>query len=95
MERGDPLVFYRNKYSRYDAVGRVDTKFETEYIRHHLWNGGSAISIYTVEDYDDSVSLDRSVVNRFIGYQDDFWPQGLWKVADDRPVERLLQRVGL
>lgn len=95
MEAGDTLVFYRNHHSRYDAVGRVGTMFETGYIRYEYWNGGPATSVYTVEDYDDSIELEREEVNRILSYEQDFVPNGLWKVADDRPAERLIRRVGL
>lgn len=95
MQPGDSLVFYRNRHSRYDAVGRVGTTFETEYIRDRFWDGGPATSVYTVEGYDDSISLEPAVVNRILGYDEDFWPQGLWKVADGRPTGRLEERVGL
>lgn len=94
MEPGDPLLVYRNEESRYTATGRVGQFWHTTYVRDEFWNGGPAIDIYTVEDYRE-VELDRQTVNRMLGYEENFWPQGLWRVADDRPVERLIGRIGL
>lgn len=95
MEPGDPLVFYRNRHGRYDAAGRVDSKIETEYIRDRYWGGGPAVTVYTVEDYDESVRLSREQVNETLCYKADFHPQGLLRVSDDRPTARLARRVGL
>lgn len=41
------------------------------------------------------MELDRQTVNRVLGYEENFWPQGLWRVADDRPVDWLLRRIGV
>lgn len=48
MERGDPLLIYRNAM--------------------------------------------RQTVNRLLGYEESFWPQGLWRVSDDRPTDRVVRK---
>lgn len=93
MESGDPLLIYRNSLSKYTATGRVGPFWHTTYIRDEFWNGGPAIDIYSVEDYEE-INLDRPTVNNDLGYEEDFWPQGLWRVADNRPVGQLLRRLG-
>lgn len=93
MEPGDPLLVYRNSESQYTAMGRVGPFWHTTYIRDEFWNGGPAVDIYAVEDYRE-FEIDRQTVNGVLGYKESFWPQGLWRVADDRPVDRLLQRIG-
>lgn len=92
MELGDPLLVYRNSQSRYTAVGQVGPFWKTEYIRDEFWNGGPAIDIYAVEDYHE-VNLTRQTINRALRYKENFWPQGLWRVADDRPTDELLGRI--
>lgn len=92
MERGDPLLVYRNSQSRYTATGRVGPMAHTEYVRDEYWDGGPALDIYVVEEYDDSIEVDPEVINRLLGYEESFWPQGLWRVADDRPTARVVER---
>jgi hypothetical protein len=92
MERDDPLVIYRNSKSRYTATGRVGPMAHTEYVRDHYWDGGPALDIYVVEDYDDSIDVDPKTINRMLGYKDSFRPQGFWRVSDDRPIERVAQK---
>lgn len=93
METGDPLLIYRNSESRYIAYGRIGPFWHTEYVRDEFWDGGPALDVFAVEDYRE-IDLSREAVNRKIDYEPDFWPQGLWRVADDRPVDRLLDRIG-
>jgi hypothetical protein len=92
MERGDPLLFYRNETSRYAASGRVGPMTHTEYVRNEFWGGGPALDVYVVEEYDGSVDADRETVNRLLGYEESFWPQGFWRVADNRPTDQVIQR---
>lgn len=92
MESGDPLLIYRNSQSRYTATGRVGPFWHSPYVRDEYWNGGPAIDIYTVEAYRE-IDVEPRTVNRLLGYEENFWPQGLWRVADDRPVNRLLDRI--
>jgi hypothetical protein len=92
MERGDPLLIYRNSVSRYTATGRIGPMAHTEYVRDKYWSGGPALDIYAVEDYDDSIDIEPAAVNELLGYEESFWPQGFWRVADDRPVGRVVQR---
>lgn len=95
MEPGDPLLIYRNSQSKYTAAGRVDAPlWHTEWVRDEFWNGGPALDVFHVQDF-EGIDLERKAVNRALDYQEDFWPQGLWRVADHRPVEGFLRRVGL
>lgn len=92
MEPGDPLLIYRNSVSRYTATGRVGPMAHTEYVRDEFWSGGPALDIYAVEEYDDSVDIEPDAVNELLGYKQSFWPQGLWRVADDRPADQVVRR---
>lgn len=92
MEPGDSLLIYRNRLSKYTATGRIGPFWHTTYIRDEFWNGGPAIDIYSVDDYEE-VDLSRETVNGALGYKDNFWPQGLWRVAEDRPIDRLLRQI--
>lgn len=92
MERGDPLLVYRTETSRYTATGRVGPMTHTEYIRDEYWDDGPALDVFLVEDYDDEHTIERSSVNRLLEYKQSFWPQGLWRVSDDRPVQRVVDR---
>lgn len=93
METGDPLLIYRNSLSKYTATGRVgEFWLDTDYVRDEYWSGGPARDVYTVENYRE-IDLSREAVNNALGYKESFWPQGFWKVGDDRPVDRLLRRL--
>ncbi len=89
MEPGDSLLIYRNSMSRYTATGRVGPMAHTEYIRDEYWGGGPALDVYVVEDYDDSIDVEPETVNELLDYEKSFWPQGLWRVSDDRHTERV------
>lgn len=92
MELGDPLLVYRNSESRYTATGRVGPMTRTEHIRDEYWDAGPALHVYVVEEYNDSIDVEPEAVNNLLGYEESFWPQGLWRVADDRPTERVVRR---
>jgi len=92
MERDDPLLIYRNSESRYTATGRVGAMAHTEHVRDEYWGGGPALDIYAVESYDDSINVEPETINRLLGYKESFWPQGFWRVSDDRPTERVVQK---
>ncbi|ELZ42019.1 hypothetical protein C463_11436 [Halorubrum californiense DSM 19288] len=95
MERDDPLVIYRNSKSRYTATGRVGPMAHTEYVRDQYWDGGPALDIYAIENYDDSIDVDPETINRVLGYKDSFRPQGFWRVSDDRPIERVARKFNI
>jgi hypothetical protein len=95
MARGDPLLFYRNSKSRYTATGRVGQMAHTEYVRDTFWDGGPALDVYVVEDYEDSIDVDPGTINNLLGYEKNFWPQGFWRVADDRPVGKVVRRLDI
>lgn len=92
MEPGDPLLIYRNSVSRYIATGRVGPIAHTVYVRDEFWGGGPTLDVYVVEDCDDSIDAEPELVNELLGYQETFWPQGLWRVADDRPTGQVIRR---
>lgn len=94
MEPGDPLLVYRNSTSQYHATGRVGAFWRTTYIRDEFWNGGPAIDIFAVEEYDE-VDVSPETVNDILGYKETFWPQGLWRVSDDRPTQRVVRRFNI
>ena len=94
MESGDDLLFYRNGQGHYFATGTVGAMFRTEYVRDNLWNGGPAIDLYTVEEYDESIRLESHVLNDVLGYDSSYYPRGLRRVADHRPTDRLDRRLG-
>lgn len=95
MEQGDPLLIYRNSKSRYVASGKIGPMTHTEYIRDEYWNGGPALDVYVVEEYNDSIDVERNVVNRLLDYEESFWPQGLWRVSDDRPIHELVRKLNI
>lgn len=45
-----------------------------------------------VEGYNDSIDVEQETVNRLLGYEESFWPQGLWRVSDDRPTNRVVRK---
>lgn len=92
IERGDQLLIYRNSVSRYTATGRIGPMAHTEYIRDEYWDGGPALDVFAVEGYDDSIDVEPAAVNELLGYEESFWPQGLWRVSDDRPTDRVVRR---
>lgn len=92
MEQGDPLLVYRNSESRYVATARIGPFWHTTSVRDEYWNGGPALDIYAVEDYAE-LGLERETVNRVLGYEETFWPQGLWRVAEDLSIDRILHRL--
>lgn len=91
MEVGDPLLIYRNSMSKYHAKGRIGPFWHTTYIRDEFWNGGPAIDIFSVEEYEE-IDVEPEQVDELLGYKDTFWPQGLWRVSDDRPTDRVVRR---
>lgn len=91
MAPGDPLLIYRNSESQYAATGRVGPMAHTEYVRDEFWGGGPALDVFVVQNY-EPVELDRGTVNELLGYEESFWPQGLWRVSDDRPADAVVRR---
>lgn len=91
MERDDPLLIYRNSERRYTATGRVGPMVHTEHIHDEHWGGGPTLDVYVVEGYDDSIDVEPETVNRLLGCEESCWPQGLWRVSDDRPTDRVLR----
>lgn len=91
METGDPLLIYRNSTSQYHAKGRVGPFWHTAYIRDEFWEGGPAIDVFAVEEY-EKINVEPEDINNILGYEEHFWPQGLWRVSDNRPTDRVVHR---
>lgn len=94
-ERGDQLLIYGNSESRHTASGRVGPMTHTEYIRDEFGDGGPALDVFVVEDYDDSLDAAPERINEMLGYEESFWPQGLWRVSNDRPTARVVREFGI
>lgn len=94
METGDPLIIYRNSTSEYHATGRIGEFWHTTSIRDQFWEGGPALDVFSVEEYEE-INISREEVNEALGYKSTFWPQGLWRVADDRPTDQLVRKLDL
>jgi len=93
MEVGDPLLIYRNSSGKYVASGRVGGPiWHTEWVRNTFWNGGPALDIFYIDDW-TPIQVVPETVNRALGYAENFAPQGLWRVADDRPADEILRRI--
>ena len=61
-------------------------------LRDEFWNGGPALNVYVVADY-EPVNIERETINDLLDYNESFWPQGFWRVSDDRPTERVVQEL--
>lgn len=94
MQTGDPLIIYRNSTSEYHAKGRIGEFWNSTYVRDEYWNGGPAIDLFSVEEYEE-INVSREEVNTTLDYKTNFWPQGLWRVAEDRPTDRLVAKLNL
>lgn len=90
METGDPILVYQTNRDRYIAFGRVGQKAQTRHFLETYWDDEAAVSVFTVDDYDDSLDLAPEAVNDVLGYAEDFRPHGLSKVSSDRPTSELL-----
>jgi len=88
MRPGNFVLFYQN--SQYIGVGFIGTTFEDEsgWVRTTFWKNAPSKLIYTINDF-SSISVPRSKVNQIFDYKNDYYPQGLTRVADDRFTRRL------
>jgi len=94
MQTGDPLLIYRNGQGEYRAKGRVGEFWHTESIRDEFWNGGPALDVYSVEDYEE-IDVSPKTVNRILNYKPNFRPQGLRRVADEKLADQLVRQLYL
>jgi len=93
MEPGNPLLIYRNRKSQYVAFGRIGGPiWHTEWVRDEFWNGGPALDIFYIDQW-TPIKLKPKTVHWLLGYKENFVPQGLWRVSEDRPTDRLLQHI--
>lgn len=44
-----------------------------------------------MEDYDDSLNVEPETIIGLLDYEEAFWPQGFWRVNDDRPTDRVVR----
>jgi len=91
MKPGDSLLIYRNSTSQYHAKGQVGPFWHTTYIRDEFWSGGPALDILAVEEYAE-IDVQPEDVNAILDYEEHFWLQGLWRVSDGRPTDRVVRR---
>lgn len=54
--------------------------------------GEHTVAIASLIGYDDSLDVEPEAVNRLLGYEESFWPQGLWRMSDDRHTERVVRQ---
>jgi len=94
METGDPSLIYRNSTSEYHAKGRIGEFWHSTCVGDEYWNSGPAIDLFSVEEYGE-IDVSREEVNATLDYKSNFWPQGLWRVAEDRPTDRLVAKLDL
>lgn len=87
MESGDIVLFYQD--GDYVGTGRVGTTFEDEagWASTTFWNDAPSWLVYTIEKF-EQISVPKSVVNGVLGYQEDYNPQGLIRVAEHRLDKR-------
>jgi len=95
MEPNDTLLFYRSSESRYDAAGTIGQFARTEYVRTKYWDGGPSIDIYTVENYNDTVTMSSKQVNEILDYKKGYHPQGLSAVGSQSAADRLIRRLNI
>jgi len=93
MSPGDPLVIYRNSESRYVATGYIGGPiWHTGWVRDSFWGGGPALDIFYTDQW-QPIDMEPEALNKQLGYEENFVPQGLWRVADSRPIERAIQHI--
>jgi hypothetical protein len=93
MNPSDPLLIYLKGDGHYVASGSIGGPiWHTQWVRDEFWDGGPALDIFHIDDW-TSINFEPETVNRILGYKKNTVPQGLWRVADDRPIGRLLQQI--
>ena len=87
MEPDDQVLFYQD--GQYVGVGFVGLKFEysPDWASTTFWRNAPSNLIYTITEFDE-VAVPRAAVNRIFGYDDEYYPQGLMRVASGRVSRR-------
>lgn len=86
LEPGDLLLVYRNSVSRHIVIGRAgawripSTSATSSGAAARRSTSPSSKTTY------NPIDVKRATVNELLGYEEAFWPQGLWRVRDDRPA---------
>lgn len=83
MNSGDLVLFYQD--GTYVGTGWVGITFEDDerWASKTFWDNAPSRLIYTVEEF-TSVSVPKEAVNRVFGYDREYNPQGLIRVAASR-----------
>ncbi|MFK5604854.1 hypothetical protein [Haloferax volcanii] len=87
MESDDLVLFYQD--GQYVGVGFVGLTFEdsSDWASTTFWRNAPSNLIYTITEFDE-VAVPRAAVNRIFGYDDEYYPQGLMRVASGRVSRR-------
>lgn len=88
LDRGDLVLFYVD--GRYVGVGTVGTTFPDPdgWVAETFWEGSEMRHVYTVESF-EAIDVPRPALNGIFGYQPEYDPGGLTRVAPDRVDARL------
>lgn len=94
LTSGDHVLVFDTSKGRFTGSGRVGPRWQTEYVRDRFWDGDPATDVFALEEYLE-VGVPRVTVNRILEYDLDFYPRGFSKVADGRPIGRVLTHFAL
>jgi len=87
MTTGDLVLFYQDE--EYIGTGWIKSKFEDNdmWASKTFWKNAPSNLIYTLEDF-TRISVPKKNVNRIFEYDEDHYPQGLSRVAENRIEKR-------
>jgi len=88
MREGDLVLFYQKQ--QYIGVGFVGITFEDYrgWVRTTFWRDAPSQLIYTIEEF-SPVAVPREKTNAIFDYANEYYPQGLTRVVDDRVTKRI------
>ena len=83
MQPGDLVLFYQN--GSYIGTGWIGTKYEDEdgWAKTTFWRDAPSNLIYSIENF-HQVQVPKAAVNTIFDYVNDYNPEGLIRVADNR-----------
>lgn len=87
MGSDDLILFYQD--GTYVGTGWVGLTFEDDeqWASKTFWNNAPSELIYTIADF-TPVSVPKTAVNRIFDYAEEYYPQGLTRVAEERRDRR-------